>query len=622
MDPILALLVSPDETLSASAVAFFTEIVSNYPRFLTEVHYDSLAAFFESDAAQQRYAELIGGEALGDAVPFGLFMLAYGEAKLGDMLPPRDERLHKFLGGLCGLLAAEGYPVVEDQIFVPALEFWSNFAEAMWDALPEEGGEMPGWLPPTLAFLRQVVLSCWRKIQYPSVETFMGWDSAERLEFGDARKDVADLLGTIYSVYDLTRKQQLLRLFVDLLLEGIPTRAWAEIEAAAFCLAALSDSISDDRACDGQLQRLFSEPLFGLLGLGEAYIPVRLRQTALSLVERYSDYFERHPQHLPAALGLLFDAVGSAGLGGSSSKSIATLCSSCRRILTGEVGAFLGHYQTLHAREDLDPLAEERIVAAISSIVQAIPDESQRLQAFAHLLSFVLSDVEGCLRLQAEPLSIPPSQPFVLKAVRQCHPARDGEMPPAADVLAQAALHALRRLASMARGMQAAHEMVDLEAQEAATTSQGSEPLAALQKQIAELLIRVQDAFPASGEIVEAICNILKAGFAESEPGPFVFPPDMATALLTRQGPKTPQIGVAVTTACAFVSSVGKGPKSLVAPTLARLLPWVVSLLRSLPGLLPPPPPRGPATPRLTVSQHLTLTRTLPRAASSLRHAS
>ncbi len=88
----------------------------------------------------------------------------------------------------------------------------------------------------------------------------------------------------------------------------------------------------------------------------------------------------------------------------------------------------------------------------------------------------------------------------------------------------------------------------------------------------------------ATARWAEAVCSILRAGFSETEAGPFVFPPDLVTTLLAQQTLQTPRIGVFVGTACSFVSSLSSGPAHAAAGSLAGLMPWVISLLQALPG--------------------------------------
>ncbi len=591
VDPVLACL--RDDELYDAAIELLIDILSNYSKFFSAEHYGAIASVFESSWGDEHLQQLVGGDFDFEPLQYGLFLLAFGDARVENLMQSSDSQSRKILRDLLLLLAAKGYPVAEDLVFVPALEFWAAFAETMLDTMFSNENHYESWVDSALGLIKEVVGHCWEKIQYPTVETFMSWDSSDREGFGDARRDVADLMQTVFTVAG----RDLLAIFADLLLRSIPEKTWAQIEAAAFCLASLSDCVSDDTSYDSLLADIFSESFFSLLALGEAQLPVRLRQTALSLIERYSEYFERTPAHLPAALNLLFEAVSTPSLAGQASKAISTLCSSCRVLLTSEVQAFLQQYQLLHDNPQLDPLAEERVVSAIAAIIQATSNETVRLQLAEQLLPFMMRDVELALQLNADASSLDTSAPppLIAKAIRACQQQLTPEQPAPSvrDVMLQAALIPLRCMAGMARGLRSATDNhIDLESingnvatkAASAVNADENQQLRSLQSNIMAMILAIQDAFPRSSEAIALISVIFKAGFSETEPGLFVFPPEVVTEMLVRQTVQTPYIGVVVKMAHSFVSSLGKTlSNETAAKCLTTLVPWVLGLLQSLP---------------------------------------
>lgn len=588
VNPVIACL--QDEELYEVSIELLIDILSNYSNFFTTDHYNAIAQIFESSWGAERLQQILGGDFDFEPLQYGLLLLAFGDARVETLMQSSDDRSRKILASLSSLLTAKGHPVAEDFMFVPALEFWATYIETMLDTMYSSENKYEPWVESALALVKEVVGHCWEKIQYPPVKEFMSWDSSDRAGFIDARKDVGDLLQTVFTAAG----RELLVIFTDLLLRSIADKAWAQIEATAFCLAALSDCISDDDSYDDILERVFSSPLFSLLALGEEQLPVRLRQTALSLIERYSEYFERTPAHLPAALNLLFEAVATPTLALQASKSIATLCSSCRSLLTSEVNAFLHQYQLLHDNPQLDSLAEERIVNAIAAIIQATPDETTRLQLSEQLLSYIVRDAELCLRLSSDISGLDSNTPLMAKAIKQCEQQlQEGQPSPSvSEVLLQAVLIPLRCLFGMARGLQSAtehHVDLDSDDNEAGNSkslgnAQNSPQLEALQTHIMTMILSIQAAFPKSNEVIDVICSIFKAGFSETEPGPLVFPPEMVTEMLVHQNAQTPYIGSIVNTAHSFASSLAKYPSKEVAnKSLGALVPWIFGLLQALP---------------------------------------
>ncbi|KAI0013939.1 armadillo-type protein [Xylariaceae sp. FL0662B] len=578
MQPVInGLLI--DELYEAT-IELLTDTLANWQAFFAREHFDSLYALFESQWVRERYQNLLQGDFDFESIQFGLFMLSFGDAQMVEMMDGTDERAQGLLSGLAGLLSAEGHPVADDKIFVPALEFWSAFVENLVDTLYSESTHNLPWDKPPLSQVMQVVSHSWRKIQYPSLSTYNSWDSTEKVGFSDARKDVADFLQSVYTLSG----EPLISLFADLILQALTNSAWAELEAASFCMGALSDCVSDNTPCDDTLTRVFGSPLFELLRQGQNVVPVRARQTSLYLIERYSDYFVHHAEFLPAALNLLFSAVGERHLAVPSSKSIFTLCSSCRSLLTSQVDAFLEQYGSLRDSPEFDSLAEERVVGAIASIIQAIPEYQQKADAFRRLLVLTDTDVHNSLRLKAygEGTLIDPNDPVIFRAYDWAQ--RPTAPVAASDTSLQLAIRALRCLCCIAKGLQAPSETpIDLDADSENTQVSTNADLNQVHVYIMNLLVQLKETFSNNSEVVDVICTILRAGFSETEPGPFVFPPEMVTEFITSAWHN--RIATVVNTASVFVSSLHNGcHKNYIGQALGKLLPWVFGLLHQLSG--------------------------------------
>ncbi|KAI1431402.1 armadillo-type protein [Xylaria sp. CBS 124048] len=563
------------EELYETTVELLTDTLCNWQQFFTRHHIDCLYSLFESEWARQRYQNLVGGDFDFDSVQFGMFMLSFGDAQMIPMMDTTNARAQSFLAALAGLLTAEGHPAAEDKIFVPAMEFWSSFIENLADELySEQEGSLP-WHNPPLSQVMRVVSYSWNRIQYPPLNVYNTWDSTEKTAFGDARKDVADFLQSVCTISGLP----LISLFVDLILRALANSSWAELEAGCFCLAALSDCVSEEESYDDALAKVLGSSLFDLLRQGHNIIPVRTRQTCLYLIERYSEYFMRHAEYLPAALNLLFSAVADRHLALPSSKSIFSLCSSCRKWLTSEIDAFLEQYNTLRNDKDLDSLAEERVVGAIAVIIQSLPNEEKKLSSIHRLLTMVGMDVTACLQLKSMEQNSLVDQND--KMICRAFDATQHQTSPvlAHEAALNLAIRALRCLCSIAKGLQAP---VDLDSDEESTLTSTGQNLERIHADIYGILMQLKDLFSSNGEVVDIICAILRAGFSETEPGPFVFPPQMVTELIVSKWHS--RIAMVVHTASAFTNSLNWGTKQYTASTLEILLPWVFGLLHQLPN--------------------------------------
>ena len=450
--------------------------------------------------------------------------------------------------------------------------------ETLTDCVSSNEEFHPPWLEACHGHVMSVVANCWRKIQFPSISTFLSWDSADRAGFNDARKDVGDLLQSVYTLSGVSIVSQ----FVDLAVQSLSAGSWAELEAAAFCLGALSDCVSDQASCDAALEKVFSSPLFEVLSQSNI-VPLRARQTCLTLIERYSDYFERHYKYLPSALNLLFSTLGDSLLSAPSSKSIYTLCSACRSLLKSEVDKFLATYGSISAERLLDSLVDERIFGAIASIVQSIPGEQERLSAFSRLIQFNerYSNLSSVLLVTDGPhTTMSDWDVAVLRSLQQ-----QSDTPSRQEVSSQLALRALRNLANIAKGMQSPAEPwidVDVEQSGSQPTQVISPDLLALQKFITDLMRRLELAFMDNGEIVETVCQVYRAGFSKLAPRAIRF-----RSRRCNQIPHQPQVRYASPWRHSQHSFILRQLAENVArsqayDSLSLLLPWVVGLLRSL----------------------------------------
>ncbi|KAF4504396.1 hypothetical protein G6O67_008335 [Ophiocordyceps sinensis] len=557
------------EDLFDSSSDLLVDILSNCPSLLTHKHYEYMASLFEGPWAQERYRRLLQGDFEFDSMRFGQLLLAFGEAKAEALMQSIDESSQRFLAMLCGLLAAKGFPVMEDKIFVSALEFWSTFTETLADMVHFDQDESSAlWAPSAITHVLEAVSNAWHKITYPPSEELNQWDSSDRVGFHDARKDVVDLLQSAYSIVG----PRLVMNFANLTLSALASSAWLPLEAAAFCLGGLADCGTEDPRFDQALTSVFASPLFSILQTHDYRVHPRTRQTCLSLIEQYTDYFERNVDLLAPALRLLFDMLREQSMAASASKSILQLCSSCRHHLHNETDGFLDEYKySLVSERRLDCSSSEKVLGAIACIAQAIPETGQRYIACARILELIESDVN----LARELAAASDSGRVPCQGLR-CY-GNLADEPPALHI----GLGALRGLVSVGRGFQSPSEPpIDLEAEGRYSIISGG--FVPLHEKIVGLVMGLEDAFGRSSEVTELICSLLRCGFSETDPGPFVFQPETVARFLTSHMGDTPRIGLLVSTGCSFVSSMHSHGSPDRQKILAALIGWVAGLLKHM----------------------------------------
>ena len=533
----------------------FTDILANYPAFLKAEDFQTLFLFFQSRWSQHRLDRLKSGDFEPETLQFARFLLAFGDAALQDLAHnPNSNQSRHVITMLHALLDCEGYAVAEDEVCSLALEFWTSFVEFMVDSTFTEEEQELSWFDPAREDVLQALQECWRKVRIPDVPITSTWDSDMKKGFKDFRKDVADLLQSSYPLVGVT----VLKRFVDLALVSLRELAWDNFEAALFYVTALSDCVTKAQAEEEVLESLFRSSEFISCLRIEANVPEKARQTLVNLLDHYALNFQNHSEYLPAALRFLFLCLESEPLAMSASKSIASLCSSCRRALTPELSAFIQHYEGFVAAGSVESILKERVLGAIASIVQALASEKGQAQALGKLLLFVHRDAYACIQ----------------------HAARQ-ELAEAEE----AGATTLRCLTSMGRGMQDPNDIViDLDSDMPNSLFWEQGEGAAIKDQVVRLIEEVFGATSYSGTVIEAACNVFKTGFAESKPGPFVFSAQITTQFLLRSRISTPRLGQILATACALASSHTSDSSTRIDSEASALLAHVFGIVEQIQG--------------------------------------
>lgn len=561
-------LASPGE----ATIELLNEVLNSYPVLLRGEQSDRLLTVLTGSQSQKRFQELLAGDEDFETVSFGNLLLSFAEVNHERLMKNTKPDAQLLISMIRDLLSAKGHPVVEDRLFVPTIEFWSTFAETLADEMLSDDGEITEpWAQQALGHVINAISNAWQKIIYPDQEEVTTWDSNERTGFQEARKDVVDLLQATYALVG----PKIVVTFSDLALESIQNHAWLRAESALFCLGGLSDCARDDTRCDEILATVFASPLFAILQREGESIPPRLRQVSVSLIEKYTDYFERNTTHLPAALQLLFSVLGEHTISGSAARSIQRLCSSCRHHLYSEVEAFLEMYASVVSGRGLDCLVSERIIGAIASVAQAITDEMYKNHICTRLLDIVEDDVKRARDLAHGSSSLP----LPCAGTPRCF--NESEEGPAMHVV----LRALKSLSNIGKGFKAlADGPLDVDQSNDAEPSAASDSQS-IQKRILAILNEAPQDIGMTAEMTEITCTVLRSGFAETAPGPFVFEAEDVVNFLTQYNVATPGVGHFVSTGCSLTNSLKKQSVFKKQASLVSLLQWAIGLLHALEGM-------------------------------------
>lgn len=529
------------------------DILSQSFSFFTHEDNLCLSNILVSSWAVERYELMVSGDSDWGSLQFGRLLVTFAEAtvhKLAESLHTPSGRA--MIEMLHGILKIPGYPQVDDEISATTFEFWGSLVDYILDEDPDPNET---WIEDCRREIRRAVEEFWRKIRIPTTTELSTWTKDQKDGFMSFRKDVGDFVESAYILVGKGLFQQLVDQVTGALVPGANT-PWEDIEASLFCLNSLGDSLSDAPEEDVFLGQLFGSNLFMMLADPGADIPQKARTTSVNLIGSYASFFERRPEYLPQALNFLFTCISNPFLARNASKSISSLCSSCRTTLTTELYAFLHQYEVFSSTPNADDIAKERVLTAIAYVVQALPSDEQKLDPISKLLGHVENDVQQCLLLM------------------QHHREEEAK---------ETGLLALRCMVSIGKGLQAPDDFpVDLSGTEELPQPPSFWETAAggsLQGKIVDLVRMLCHTLRGDGEVIDAACSVFKTGFTEMVPGLFVFRPDVVTEFLLEYCARTETI---LATASTLINSHSMAGSAEISAQVRQLLGFVAQLVEGL----------------------------------------
>lgn len=377
------------------------DILSQSFAFFTHEDTFYLANVLMSPWAMERYNSLLTGDNEWEAIQFSRLLVTFAEATVQELAETLETpHGHALISMLHGLLTVPGYPRVQDEISSTTFEFWGSLVDYILDSDNQAtvDGKHDEWIERGKAEVQRAVDGFWRKIRIPSQDVAVTWSKDQRDGFMHFRRDAADFVDAAYALLGSQIFEQLVDQVVGSLGDRQPQEvAWDEVESSLFCLKALSDNLGDEPDEDEYLEKLFGSNIFSLLVEHGDGIPSKVRTTCVSIIGSYASFFERKTQYLPAALKFLFTSLSTSILAVSASRSISLLCYSCRSTLTQEIPAFLHQYGLFAHSPAADDAAKERVLCAISYVIQALPNESDKLEPITTLLTYINTSAQACL---------------------------------------------------------------------------------------------------------------------------------------------------------------------------------------------------------------------------------
>ena len=531
MDYIVQFLMEP--SLAPVSLELLTETLANQSNLLRAKHLSGILDFLISPVAEKYAVALLKGDDESEVMRFLELLTQYASLEQDDILIRQPHGKHeKILFLLYKLFHGEGYPGVEDVMITTLLEYWTEAADNMNELIMD--GVLEGPNETIKRNFMQVIIECHDRLIYPDSDTLSEWDDDDLAYFNTFRRDFTDYLLASYPLLGVSVIERLQESAVA----ALNTENWDGFEVSMFCLASLAEGVLDNEHADRVLQPLFHSPAFREIWMTQCDTPLKSRQTLADVVTRYTRYFERDQVLLPPVLNFLFNSLEVPACTQAASKSISKLCQDCRKALPAYVDEFVGKFAQLRSNMTIPTHALERVAEGVAAVIQAVPSDVTKASLLMRMLN---------------PL------------YEQAAMARQEKVSGQYDVALATALMAARCTASIGKGLRSPDEqIIDLEGGDSASQPKNfwttEDAGVQVQTCVMGILDIIVSEFPLDGEIIETACDVLKAGYTEQSPGPYVLPPEVTVRFVKAVSANSPRFSTLMGTASAFLAAHASRP--------------------------------------------------------------
>ncbi|KAH8433135.1 putative importin 13 [Aspergillus melleus] len=532
-------------SLSKSAGQVLVEILDWRDNTFKPDHLESILEYLVSDTGSKHVMGLLDADYDEENMTYLELLLAYASLKQRDLLTKTLDRQHaRLLELLHTAFRASGFAAIEDMASPLLVEWWTEVADDLQEIMLEAEDQS------AFAFAKQnlarAATNCFAKLHWPDLFLLREWSDDDRAEFASFRRDVCDFLLAIYPMLGV----ELVQVFQERATQSLEQKKWTTFEAAIFCIAQLCEAVDENQHADQCLNTIFfSDEFARLCESNELEVPDKARQTLVDMFGKYRSYFERTHALLPRVLTFLFASLEVSTCASAASRSISYLCKSCRNALTFELPAFMAQFEQFRMKPTATTSTMEKVLEGIAAIVQTLPSDEEK----THIL-------EGILKHFHE----------------QAMLARDQAARGLVDPARYLAHMVLRCVASIGRGLRTENEIAldggpGEDSNPYPPTFWNAGNGAASQNLIMQCMQLLVTDFPLDVAIIEAACDILKAGYTERT-GPYVFPP-MVTVNFVKSIPfGSAGTDMVMGTASAFLASHGAHPEHVREETVALIV--------------------------------------------------
>ena len=545
------------------------DLLADCPAFLKPEHHAIIVAVLLTDQVDEWLRELERGDFDGEPSIIAKLLLTYCTVRVESLA--NDQPQHRELfERLLRITKCKGTSVLEDDIISQVIEVWSTLCENLEMVHFNSDGALntQHWLQWYDGMLPRLSNALIEKARLPDTARMKRWSEDDKSRFTELRSDISNLMNNLYELLG----HALVDHIVSFAWASKVGRDWDRVEAALNCLVNLAESIDEPENEDKAAAALLSAsspgevPLLHLLNNED--VPLLTMRKTVTFIDAYSSVFSRHDSYLPDALNFLSRCLQvSTSLATLAAKAISTLCMIGRIRMT----SILQNLFTLYESYTISPgrretTVQERLAGALSAVIQASAvsapsgEEWRRSDANAilsHLLTTIENDLKSAFSLLDQG---------------------------AVELAREANLRALSCLRSMGKAFREPDETVidlenDQDSRPANIWTSIPETIHSLQQRIlgicSQSLIRFDGA-----EEIEAVCQILRAGYTESQIGPFVFPLAATESFVKQCSLSTSRIGIVLETVSVLLNKHKSSIEPEVRTLALRCLKHIRSMIR------------------------------------------
>lgn len=515
--------------LTARAIETLISVVESAPNLLHINDNPVLLGALTCEEAKGLVESLEQGEFETENIRFATFLVELADTQefdTPDFL--NNPILVQTLRHLQTLLKCKGVPGIDDEVCSMAMDIWTKVAGGLsdWVSHDQTSLEMK-------RLLVSCIDACVERMKFPDSAD---WDADDRSKVNQFERDLEDLLLATYSSlgFDLWLKA------ANQTLSSLASEQWQDFAASLFCLCALAEAVSDEESLNDHIKNVVGTPNWVRICQQGILPDEKARKWMTTFVASYSHYFQSHLEHLLPVMNFLFNSLLPSSSRSAASRAISTLCQVCRSTLTHNL------YDLLQSIENIRWVSiedEERLFRATAAVIQSLRPESAKYSPLRRLIDIPAREFHEVIHAGPEE----------------------------SEWAQNVSVNVLRKLAQIGKGLRAPEEEpIDLDVEPHDHANPRTEDFwfsgagRDLKGDICKLIAGLAAKFPTNGQIIEGVCEVLKAGYTETRPSPFGFLPQITRDFFVAFcKPSTPSVSTVFATVSAFLASHAHKPQAI-----------------------------------------------------------